>query len=181
MLSIKQIYKDNGLHLQETGWTCGPCALLNVLAMDGAAPHLTEDDLAALCETDPVSGTDNDMMVSAAQAAGLEVVSVTTDASPEDIDQNLRVGHRVIVNFQHAFDGDGHFAVVAESDDDAFYLRDSSLGLLRLKKRDLVKHWHNSDSTISGWLLAVRRPRFAGGATLPPYGRADPCECWITG
>ena len=121
--------RTTGLHLQQTGWTCGPCALLNVLAMNGATPNLTEEDLAAFCETDPVSGTDNDMMVSAARAAGLEVVSVTTGATPEDIDWHLRVGHRVIVNFRHAFDGDGHFAVIAESDDDAFYLRDSSLGL----------------------------------------------------
>ena len=172
VLSIKQIYEDNGLHLQQTGWTCGPAALLNVLAMHhqrlaahgttkgvvSPTPRITEEDLAEICETDPVSGTDNDMMVSAARAAGLEVVSVTTGATPEDIDRYLAIGHYVIINFRHAFDGDGHFAVVAESDDAAFYLRDSSLGLLRLKKRDLVEHWHNSDGTISGWLLALRFP-----------------------
>ena len=153
-MSIRQIYEDSDLHLQQTTYTCGPCALLNVLLMKGDTTF-TEDELASICEAVPITGTDNKMMVSAARMVGLEVVAVTTGASPADIDRHLAAGQYVIVNYRLAFNGKGHFAMVAESDDKAFYLRDSSLGLLRLKRADLVKHWYNNDGSIKGWLLAL--------------------------
>lgn len=154
-MTIKSAYADAGLHIQETAWTCGPASLLNVLRAKGLQGP-SEGELAAICETSRESGTDNDKLVAAARTVGLEVVTVKTNSTLEDIDRHLDAGNLVIVNYVHAFDSEGHFGVVVESDARALYLLDSSLGLVRLKRGDLKSHWRNNDGTVHGWLLALK-------------------------
>lgn len=153
-MSIKDIYQKANLHLQIEPYACGPASLLNVLRLKGDNRY-NEADLIKLCNARPKIGTDNPDLVSAAGQVGLEVVEVAENASPKDIERQLDGGSWVIVNYYYAFTGGGHYAVIIEHDDQAFYFLDSDLGLLRLKKDEFAPNWHSKDGSVRGWFLAV--------------------------
>ena len=151
----KQVYDTHGIHIQETSFTCGPASLLNALRLRGDHSW-DEAALATLCETTDPHGTDNDVLVRAANETGLDVAAAGADATTTTIEQHLDNDHLVIVNYRHAFNNSGHYGLIVDHDDLAFYLIDSSLGLLRLKKPDLETHWQNQDGSIRRWFLALR-------------------------
>ena len=154
-MDIRRIYQENDLHIQQTNYTCGPCALLNLLLLKGDK-RWDEQTIASLCAAKPIGGTENEALLAAAQELGLKVVLSKANANLSDIEKHLDQGHYVLVNYLHAFDGDGHYGVITEYDADSFYLRDSSFGFLRLKKEDFPKHWYNSDKTIPRWLAVFK-------------------------
>jgi predicted double-glycine peptidase len=154
-MNIKKIYADNGLAFQEAEYTCGPVTLLNVLRLKGDFSR-SEEELSKLCKAQPKIGTTEEDMVKAAKALGLKVAEEKQDADTSDIEKHIDNGDFVIVCYFHAFSGEGHYALVSEYDEKAFYLRDCSLGFPRLKKKYFKRYWYNSDKSIYGWLLAVK-------------------------
>lgn len=153
-MKIKEVFEKHSLMIQQTPFTCAPVSLLNILHNKNQNLYC-EEDLAKLCMT-TTTGTVNQNLVNAAKEVGLEVIEELQGADIKDIEYHLNKKHFVIVNYIQAFSGEGHYAVVCESDESAIYLRDSSLGFVRIKKKDFVKFWYNHDKTIQGWLLAVK-------------------------
>jgi predicted double-glycine peptidase len=154
-VNIRNIYKDNNLAIQSTSYTCGPASLLNVLNLKGEH-QITEKYLTRVCGSTPQTGTSNEGLVNGARKASLEVIEVKDDADLGDIERNLDNGNFIIVNYLNAFSGNGHYSLVSEIDDEALYLKDCALGLLRLRKDLFEKHWHNGDKSIYRWYIALK-------------------------
>lgn len=152
-MNVKDIFAQNGVIIQEASYTCGPCALLNVLRLKGDPSH-TEDELSKLCNTRPGPGTDEADMVRVAKEIGLEVVEEKEKAEITDIERNVDAGNYVIVCYMHLYSGEGHYGVITEHDKEAFYFRDPSFGLFRIRKKYFKKHWHSSGPPQ--WYVAVK-------------------------
>lgn len=153
-MQIKEIFKKHDLSIQNSLFSCGPVSLLNILQKKNQNLYC-EEDITKLCKT-TTAGTVNQDLINAAKKVGLEIIEELQGASIEDIERHLEKNHFVIVNYIQAFSGEGHYAVACEADENALYLRDSSLGFVRIKKKDFIKFWHNNDKSIKGWLLAVK-------------------------
>lgn len=152
-MNIKDIFAQNALVIQKESYTCGPCSLLNVLALKGDLSH-SELELAKRCNAKPGVGSSHEDMVRAAQETGLKVIEEKTHAAAEDIKRNIDAGAYVVVNFIDQYSGNGHYAVITEYDDRAFYLRDCTAGLFRLVEEYFVKCWRSGDG-IPRWYMAV--------------------------
>lgn len=153
-MKVKDIFKQNDIVIQQTSYTCGPCALLNVLRAKGDGSY-TEEELSKRCKTKPGIGTMEADMVRVAKEIGLEVVEEKEGGKVEDIERNIDEGNYVIVCYIHTFSEEGHYAVITEYDDEAFYFRDPSLGPFRLKKKHFRKWWHDV-TDIQQWYMAVK-------------------------
>lgn len=154
-MKIKQIYSDNNLAIQQKPYTCGPVSLLNVLQLKGDFSR-TEDELAELCDAKPEIGTSNENMVKVAKQIDLGVIEVKQDASVEDLERSIDQGLSVIICYRHLYSGGGHYGLITEHDEKAFYFRDCSYGFIRICKEDLKKFWYNQDKTVHGWFMAVK-------------------------
>lgn len=155
MTSLKKIFDDNNLSFQEAEFTCGPVTLLNTLRLKGDFSH-SENELSKLCKANPKIGTNEENMVEAAKKLGFKIIEKKWKSSIKDIERHIDKNNFVIVCYFHAFSNEGHYGLVTEYDDEAVYLRDCSLGFLRLKKKYLVKHWHGHSKKDRGWLLAFK-------------------------
>jgi predicted double-glycine peptidase len=109
-----------------------------------------------MCEAKPGVGSSHEKVIAAAKQIGLEIVEERRNATIEEMERDLDRGCLLIVNFFHAFDGDGHYAVATNYDAKSLYFADSSLGFLRLLKPDFESYWYNSEKTIRHWYVAVR-------------------------
>lgn len=154
-MQIKKIFSDENLAFQVGGSTCGPVTLLNVLHLKGDFSR-NEDELAQLCETKDGVGTSNENMVKAAEQLGLKIVEQKRDGTMQDVERHIDNGDLVVICYFHAFAQEGHYGLVSEYDKAAFYLRDCSLGFLRLRREYFKKYWYNHDKTIYGWFMAVK-------------------------
>lgn len=154
-MKIKKIFDDENLAFQEAEYTCGPVTLLNTLRLKGDFSH-TEEELSKLCNARPGIGTEEADMVKVAKKLGFEIIEEKTGSSIDEIEQHLDKGHFVIVCYWHAFSSEGHYGLISEYDDKAFYFRDCSLGFMRLKKKYFTKHWYDSTKTVHRWLLALK-------------------------
>jgi predicted double-glycine peptidase len=154
-VQIKALYASTSLVLQKGSYTCGPTAILNVLKAKDSSTKESERSLARRCGSTVKDGTSHEGMTKGAQAVGLKIVEEKRNASILDVERNLRSGRYVIVNYFNAFTGFGHYAVITESDNDAFYLFDSFYGLFRMEKKVFTSWWRSRDG-IPRWLLAVR-------------------------
>lgn len=141
--------------MQQLSYSCGPCSILNILHQKGNFEH-SERSLVRLCNAKPGIGSANDDVINTCKLVGLKIVQTAENASIHDIEVQLDANSYVIVNYFQVFSGEGHYAVIADHDNNAFYLMDSSLGLLRLRKEYFKKYWHNSDKSIYGWYVAVK-------------------------
>jgi predicted double-glycine peptidase len=156
-MTVKEIFAQHHILIQETSYTCGPCSVLNILRLKGSVTF-HEAELAKLCDATPNIGTSHEHIVELASQVGLELLEVKSHASFEDIEHNIDSGGYVIINYIEPFSGDGHYAVVTEYDDDFLYLHDCWLGLIRVQKKDLLKLWHDKSENVSvpRWFMAVR-------------------------
>lgn len=157
-MSVKKILADNDVAIQETSYTCGPTALLNVLHLKNDFSR-TEEELAKICKAKPGMGTNNENLAKAAQEIGLEVIEVKSDAEVSDIERNIDAGAYVIMCYANAFSGNGHYTVITDYDKRAIYCRDSNFGLLRFSKEYLDRFWHGQRDASTGsnrWYLAVK-------------------------
>ena len=141
--------------MQEGKSTCGPVTLLNILHLKGDFSR-TEEELSQLCETKLNVGTSHENMVKAAKHLGLEVVEEKDGGTMQDVEQHIDNGNFVVINYFHAFSQNGHYGLVSEYEKIAFYLRDCSLGLLRLRREYFKKYWHDQDRNSYGWFMAVK-------------------------
>jgi ABC-type bacteriocin/lantibiotic exporter with double-glycine peptidase domain len=140
--------------IQQREYTCGPCALLNVLRLKNDSSY-TEDELAVRCNAKPGTGTDEKDLVRTAKEIGLKVIEEKEGATLSDIERHLDDGAYVIVCYMHAFAGEGHYGVITRYDDRAYYLVDSSFGQFRLRKEYLDKWWYGSDGE-QHWYVALK-------------------------
>ncbi len=158
-MSIKDIFADNQLVIQEGQSNCGPAALLNVLHLKGDFSH-TEEELVQLCDAKVGYGTTPENLVKATRHLGIEVVEEQSNASLEDIRRNIDTGAYVIILSAATFSGNSHYTCITEYDDQALYCRDSAYGLLRLGTEHLDKLWHGVDHDASRgsqqWYMAVK-------------------------
>lgn len=155
-MKIKDIYSENDISIQEEPFSCGPVAILNALQLKGDSSH-TEKDLIKLCGAKLGVGTSNANLVKAAKKVGLEVLEEKENASLADIERNMNSGASVIVCYKNAFSGNGHYTVIVEYDDSAFYCRDSAFGLFRLDKERFENHWFSPKGDFSvRWFVAVK-------------------------
>ncbi|HUC90067.1 MAG TPA: C39 family peptidase [Patescibacteria group bacterium] len=153
-MKITELFAQNNLHIQEETYTCGPCSLLNILRLKGDATR-TELELAALCKARKGIGASHEDMVKAAQAVELQIITEKRDATMADIEHDIDAGSYIIVNFIDMYSGNGHYSLITEYDDRAFYLRDCTAGLFRLEKNFLKKCWRSGDG-IPCWYMAVK-------------------------
>ncbi|MDB5186784.1 MAG: hypothetical protein JWM07_256 [Candidatus Saccharibacteria bacterium] len=152
------------IHYQELLYSCGPTTLLNGMRLLRGDYSETEVGLAELCGAQPDIGiTDEDIVaLTGHERVGLEVLETKYDAELTDIkrcvDEAKSKGENpyVIINYFHAFAGEGHYAAVVDYDDKAVYIMDCSLGYLRLRKEYFKAHWHSTDKSTRGWYAAVR-------------------------
>jgi hypothetical protein len=157
-MGVKSLLSDNHVAIQETTYTCGPVALLNVLHLKDDFSR-TEEELAKICGAQPGVGTSNENLFKAAQEVGIKVIEVKSDATISDIERNIDNGAYVIICYANAFSGNGHYAVVTDYDKRAIYCRDSNFGLFRFRKEYLDKFWHGQrDASIGSnrWYMAVK-------------------------
>ncbi|MEX2209276.1 MAG: cysteine peptidase family C39 domain-containing protein [Patescibacteria group bacterium] len=116
----------------------------------------SEEELIELCGAKPGVGTSNKGLVKAAEQAGMEIVEEKDKASLQDIEDHIDSGTAVIVCYKNAFSGNGHYTVIVEHDDEAFYCRDSAFGLFRIDKEKFLKHWFNPQGAGVRWYVAVK-------------------------
>ncbi len=157
-MSVKKLLSDNNVSIQETTYTCGPTALLNILHLKNKF-SLNEAELAKTCEAKPGIGTSNENLVKAAQKIGLEVIEVKSPAEISDIERNIDNGAYVIICYANAFSGNGHYTVVTDYDKNAIYCRDSNFGLFRFRKEYLDKFWYGQKDASVGsnrWYMAIK-------------------------
>jgi predicted double-glycine peptidase len=154
-MRVKDIFIKHHLAIQEGSFTCGPVTILNILRLKEDFSH-SEEELTKLCDAKPGVGSSNENVVKAAKQVGLKILEEKTNSAIADIEKHIDNGAYVIVNYIHAFDGNGHYSAITDYDDRSLYFADSSLGFLRLRKEEFQKHWYNSDKTIRGWYAAVR-------------------------
>lgn len=150
----KQTKSLDGVVIQKGLSNCGPASLLNVLRLKGETKY-TEEELAELCNAREGFDTEDDDLLAAAEAVGLDIVESKEGGTAAVIERHLDNGAYVIICYTNAFSGNGHYSVVTAYDDQAFYLRDSSLGLLRLKKEWLDEFWYGASGSHQ-WFAAVK-------------------------
>ena len=157
MKSVKQIYQDNNLHMQQLSYSCGPVGILNILQQKGDFSR-SEEELAQLAGATPEAGTSHDNLITLAHTVGLEVVESKQDADIADIERNIDANRYVIVNFIQPESSIGHYAIVNEYDDKALYFYDCDTGFLRFEKKYFINFWHDQDisTPIERWYMAVR-------------------------
>lgn len=158
-MSIKDLFADNALAIQEGRSNCGPTALLNVLHLKKDFSH-TEDKLAQLCQAKPGYGTTPKNMVKAARQLGLELIEEKPVGTIEDIERNIDAGAYVVILYANAYSGNSHYTVITEYDDSAVYCRDPAFGFLRFSKAYLGNFWHGKPHDASQnskqWFMAVK-------------------------
>ncbi len=155
-MNIKKVLSDYNIHQQVLPYSCGPCTIMNILRMKGDFSR-SEDEMVKICEAIPGRGTPQPNMLKACKEVGVEVVESKGNASMQDIERNIDKGLYVILNYFNAFSGNGHYSFVTDYDDDAIYIADCSLGLLRLRKERLEKNWYGTaDDDVKQWYAAVK-------------------------
>ncbi|MHC4873511.1 MAG: cysteine peptidase family C39 domain-containing protein [Planctomycetota bacterium] len=154
-MKITDIFNENKLAIQQTGFSCGPCSILNILNMKGKA-GLSEAELIDICKAEDGKGTSHENILNAVNKAGLEVVDAGIDGKIADIERHIDAGYSVIINYYHLYLEVGHYAVAVEYDDKALYFLDSEFGLFRLEKEPFAKNWHNTDKSVYGWYAAIK-------------------------
>ena len=153
-MPIKQLFKNQNLHIQKLNYTCGPVSLLNVLAAKGAAGNHSEESLAQLCGAKPGFGTSNEAMVETAGKLGLEVLEAAESADLGQVEEYLDRGACVIVCYL-CLSGGGHYAVATEHDEAALYFLDCTHGLLRIEKDNFIGRWRNKHEPTERWFMAI--------------------------
>ncbi|MEX2043670.1 MAG: cysteine peptidase family C39 domain-containing protein [Patescibacteria group bacterium] len=154
-MKVKNIFKEHGLYIQKESYSCGPCSILNVLRLKGDFSR-NEYELIKLCDAKPNRGTSRANMVKVANDVGLKVIEETEEASTKDLERNLGKGAYVIIAYWHAYDEVGHYGLITDYDDEAFYFADCDFGFIRIWKENLGKFWHNTDKTAHRWFMAVK-------------------------
>jgi predicted double-glycine peptidase len=137
---------------QQTGYSCGPAALVAVLRY-WRKPVACEQDLYSALHTTPKDGTEPWMLASVAQQHGLEA-RFATGVTVDELRAALAGGATVILDLQAWQDkkrpwasdwDDGHYVVLVAIDGERAYAMDpsSDRGWAWLPVGELVERWHD--------------------------------------
>lgn len=133
---------------------CGPASLKIVLDYYGL--EKSEKDLAFLCNTDSVLGTNDISIKKAAETLGFKA-DIKNNSSFVDIQNYIDINIPVIVDWftrgrSDALDSDvadGHYSVVVGLDEEYIYLQDPEIGGLRkILKEDFIRVWFDFSGEI---------------------------------
>ncbi len=141
---------------QSNTYNCGPTCLEMLLDFYGVSYDPAE--METICDATPGKGTDNDNLVRAIEAAGMQP-TVKENASLEDIVETIKSGHPVLVNYFNCKSHVGHYAVIKGIDFDvgALLLADPKQGDdYPLTFDHFQKHWHNHTKTIHAWMMYIQ-------------------------
>jgi len=152
--TIKEIFYSEGFFLQEAVYSCGPTTIQNLQVYFGL-PVTPIDEMLKLTKTSTKHGTETCGITEALEALGIQCSKEHTDSSLADLEKALDERCVCIVNYFNAFNEVGHFSLLIGYDEEAYFLVDSSLGFLRLKKKYFEKNWHNHDRTLHKWFVSV--------------------------
>ena len=149
---------------------CGPASLKIVLGYYGV--DKSEKELAVLCGTDSVLGTDDKSIKKGGEVLGFQV-EIQNESSFGDIEKWLDKDVPVIVDwftrgrddYSESDVADGHYSVVCGLDDEYIYLQDPEIGDIRkIQKDDFMSVWFDfvgenikSDELIIRQIIAVYR------------------------
>jgi peptidase C39-like protein len=128
----------DGVCRQSTSYNCGPAAAVTALHKLGI--EATEGELAALARTNPVSGTESDLLCSAIRGRFDELdceyrrFSSLSELGKADV---------AIVMLRHA-PPDAHYVAVLDVDDDYVMLGDPALGFRQILRDDFERAWQRS-------------------------------------
>jgi len=158
---------------QSTDYSCGPCALVAVLAYYGIAAR--EGDVVRQARTNPEVGAELEDLAGVARRYGVEAI-VRQGLELADLERELDAGYPVIVlnqswredsrvPWERDWD-DGHYLVVIGMDADLVYVEDPNLeeGRGFIPRREFVERWH-------GWTIDQRRTT---GQALLVHGKPSP-------
>lgn len=151
-----EFYPVHQVYIQDTNYSCGPAAIINVLRLKKNNAIPKEKELCRICETNAKTGTLPEGMFRGIDAAGLKVVEAKENGSIKEIKKHLDNGAWVIVNYMHLYAGCGHYGVVTAYDEDAIYLMDSSFGLLRLDYDEFEPFWYDKQLGNKKYFIAVK-------------------------
>lgn len=137
---------------------CGPASLKMVLDYYGI--QKSEQELAELCNSTSVLGTDGKAIKKVAESFGLKV-EIKNNASFEDIKSWLEQDIPVIVDWftrgridqDESVVADGHYSVVVGLDDKYIYLQDPEIGKMRtISRDDFIRVWFDfTGEYINSW------------------------------
>lgn len=152
--TIKDLFYEEGFFLQQAVYSCGPTTIQNLQVYFGI-PVTDVDELITLCGTSKENGTEYTGVLNALDKLHIATASEKQNASLEDLENELDQRCVCVVNYFNAFNRVGHFSLILDHDHDAFYLIDSSLGFLRLRKKYFLENWHNSNKTLNQWYVSI--------------------------
>lgn len=153
---ITDIFESSGLHIQQTGYSCGPASLINAMRILRSHESASEKEIMELAKTAAGEGTDRDELTRAAESLGLEVVRAEQGVTNKQLRRHVSDGDCVIVNYC-LFPQGGHYSIVAEYDEHGLYLWDCSYGMLRLNWKRFGALWvAGDDDTVKRWALVLR-------------------------
>jgi predicted double-glycine peptidase len=139
---------------QQTDYSCGPSALVAVLAYYGFAEK--EHDIIREARTDPEVGAEVEYLAEVAQHRGLEAIPCI-GLRMADLEREIQAGHPVIILNQTRYADspvpwcdeweNGHYLVVIGIDARFVYVEDPVLVGRRGKipRREFEARWHGPD------------------------------------
>jgi predicted double-glycine peptidase len=134
-------------HYKQTRGMCGPACLRIVMAYFGT--QVSENTIARLCRSSPVSGTTGINLVKGAKRFGFQA-EVVDQSNFKTIEKWLRRGVPVIVDWMSTIAlrssrtpmACGHYSVVCGMDDKHIVLQDPAVGRRRrVSRRNFLNVW----------------------------------------
>lgn len=140
---------------QETVYTCGPAALRMVLGSLGM--KFTEQESRRLLKHSRKGFMTNASFPVAAEALGLSY-RVVRNAQFADISKALKDGYRVIVNYYHEAEQEGHFAVVKSLSPQYVHLLDPWSGpQVKYTRVYFRRFWYSGFEDDKRWFFAIKK------------------------
>ncbi|MCR4334590.1 MAG: C39 family peptidase [Patescibacteria group bacterium] len=143
---------------QNNHFYCAPASLQMLFEFFGV--YKTQNDIAKKLNTNPQKGTEDKSIIDFVTKQGF-FCYVNQDSTLEEIDDFIKKGHPVIVNFIEPSQDEGHYALVVGMDEEEIILNDPWNGKgFKMTKKDFKKRWHNSDNRSKRWMMVISRENF---------------------
>ena len=139
---------------QNLSYICGPVALQMIFAYFGI--RKAREELIKECKTSKKIGTTHKNLIDVLQKNGLYVHS-HDDTILEEVENFVRSGVPVIVNYRELSEGEGHYAIITGFNWRYVFLNDPWYGAdYRIRKHVFVANWYGyHESMDRRWILAV--------------------------
>lgn len=140
---------------QKTWHTCGPACLKMLFAFHDK--RIAERRIALEAGTNRSTGTPRKAMLRAARTQGF-ACKMSSNGTWSDIQQCLKSGLPVLINYRDPFDNEGHYALVIGMNEKNVVLHDPYNGEeFELPVRKLKELWlgYKTRSHHCGWMMTV--------------------------